>query len=54
MRVYHAGGSPICETTLHKPSIMLSFYVDAKSGRPNARLAKLLALRSKAKSKRRK
>lgn len=54
MRIFHAGGSPIVETSMHKPAIMASAYVDAKNGRPNSRLKKLLALRSKDLKKKRK
>ena len=49
MRVYMAGGSPIVETSLKNPSIMVSAFVDVKKGKPNTRLAKLMSLRRAAK-----
>lgn len=54
MIVYMAGGSPIVETTLERPAILLTFLTDVKDGKPNTRMEKLLRLRQKAKRKRRK
>jgi hypothetical protein len=54
MVVYHAGGSPIVETSVKKPSLMMSHFVDVKNGKPCSRLAKLLDLRRKAKKQRKK
>jgi hypothetical protein len=48
MRIYFSGGSPIVETALKNPSIMLSYYVNVKKGKPDARTKKLLTLRRKA------
>lgn len=54
MRVYFSGGSPIPETCLDKPDIMLSFFVDVgKRGLPNTRLVKAMNIRKKAKEKKR-
>ena len=54
MIVFHAGGSPIVETSLYKPNVLLTFLTDVKDGKPNTRMEKLLTLRKKAKKKRRK
>lgn len=48
MRFYFSGGSPIVETSLSKPSIMLSAYVNARKWKPDSRMKKLLKLRKKA------
>lgn len=52
--VYFAGGSPIPETSIKKPSLMMSHFVDVKNGKPCSRLEKLLDLRRKAKKRRKK
>jgi hypothetical protein len=50
LRIYFSGGSPIPETSLDKPDIMLSYYVDVgKRGLPNTRLVKAMNIRKKAK-----
>lgn len=46
MRLYLSGGSPIPEVTMKKPDIMLSYYADAKNGKPNARMRILLKIRT--------
>jgi len=48
VRLYYSGGSPIPETNMAKPDIMLSMYVDAKNGKPNARMRAIFAAREKA------
>lgn len=49
MRIYLSGGSPIAEVTLKNPDIMLSKFVDAPKGKPNARMRTILEIRKKAK-----
>lgn len=51
MRVFFSGGSPIPECNLKRPDIMLSYFVDGKSGRPNARMARILKIRKKSRVK---
>lgn len=51
MRVFFSGGSPIPETSLKKPDIMLSFFVDGGKGKPNARMKRILKIRKKKRKK---
>jgi hypothetical protein len=55
MIVFFSGGSAIVETSVRNPppAIMLTYFQSHayKSGKPEARLAKLIALRAKSKKK---
>lgn len=51
MRIFMAGGSPIVETSLKRPNVMCSAYVDVKNGKPNSRMVRLMTIRKKAKLK---
>lgn len=54
MRIYMAGGSPIVETTLKNPSVLLTFLTDVKDGKPNSRMEILLGIRAESKAKKKK
>lgn len=49
MIVFFSGGSPIVETTLPDPAVMLSYFVDVKSGKPASRMRQIMAIRTKEK-----
>lgn len=51
VRLYFSGGSAIAETGIPDPSIMLSFYVTVKNGKPDKRLRRILSIRKKTRKK---
>lgn len=52
MKIFHSGGSPIPERNLDHPSVMLSYWVNVKKGRPDSRLRNILKYRKKKGKKR--
>ena len=49
MRIFFSGGSPIPESSIDHPDLMLSFFVNVKKGKPDARFKRLMKLRKKDK-----
>lgn len=52
MIIFHSGGSPIVETTVKTPNLMLSFAVDVKErdNKPNSRLRLILKQKRREKN----
>lgn len=53
MKVFFSGGSPIVETSLDDPWIMLSYFVNVsrKTGKIDKRMSNILDIRKKERSK---